>query len=221
MNNLLEWFSFFEHTTIYGEAILLTFQITVIGILLGTVIGLIFAFFKISNNKILHGIANFYISIIRGTPLLLQIFVVYMVLSSPLGLQRVGSAAFALAIHNGAYIAEIFRGAIQSIAKGQMEAARSLGMTYPQAMRRIILPQAFKRAIPPLGNQFTIALKDSSLATVIGVREILQTTRSQIAATFDFRIYIIAGLLYWLLTTLIAYGIKLIERRLFQNERQV
>ncbi|WP_353893396.1 amino acid ABC transporter permease [Proteinivorax hydrogeniformans] len=215
-----DWFSFlFESFALYPDAIMLTFQITAIGILLGTVLGLFFAFLKISKFKVLNILANAYISIIRGTPLLLQIIVFYNVVRIVINFGRMEAAAFALAVHNGAYIAEIFRGSIESISKGQMEAARSLGMTHWQAMRRIILPQAFKRAIPPLANQFSIALKDSSLATVIGVREILQVTRTHVASAHDLRFYLTAGLIYWVLTTVITYIVRVMENKFFSNER--
>ncbi|WP_350343773.1 amino acid ABC transporter permease [Proteinivorax tanatarense] len=220
VNSVQEWFSFLIGSfTLYPDAIIITFQITAIGILLGTVLGLIFAFLKISKYKALNIIANVYISIIRGTPLLLQIIVFYNVIRIVINFGRVEAAALALAVHNGAYIAEIFRGSIESISKGQMEAARSLGMTHWQAMRRIILPQAFKRAIPPLANQFSIALKDSSLATVIGVREILQVTRTHVASSYELRFYLTAGLIYWVLTTVITYIVRILEKKFFSNER--
>lgn len=205
----------------FNSAILLTLQITLIGILVGAVIGLFIGLFKVSRVKMLNHISGVYISIIRGTPLLLQIFAIYYALNTLpfFALDRVWSAGLALAIHNGAYIAEIFRGAIQSIAQGQMEAARSLGMSHEQSMRRIILPQAMKRAIPPLGNQFSIALKDSSLASVIGVREILQTSRTYVASTFNLEIFLIAGLYYWILTTIISYFVRKIEVKLTVGER--
>ena len=151
----------------------MTIEITALGILLGLLLGLITAFAKISSKKLFNLPALAYIYMIRGTPLLLQLLFIYYGMRGILGLSALPSAVLALGIHNGAYIAEIFRGAIISISPGQMEAARSLGMTYPRAMLRIILPQAFKRSVPPLGNQFIIALKDSSLASTITINELL------------------------------------------------
>lgn len=115
---------------------------------------LVFASFKISSKKILNWIADIYIGIIRGTPLIVQIMFLYYGLTNIINLDSFTAGALALGIHTGAYIAEIFRGSVQSIDHGQMEAARSLGMSYPLAMRRIIFPQAFKRSIPPLSLIF-------------------------------------------------------------------
>ncbi|WP_246451931.1 amino acid ABC transporter permease [Alkalicella caledoniensis] len=210
-----------DYLFMFNSAIVLTLRITLMGILFGTVIGLIMGLFRVSRILPLQYIARIYISIIRGTPLLLQILTIYMVIGSLpfINLDRIMSASIALAIHNGAYIAEIFRGAIISIANGQMEASRSLGMSHSQSMRRIILPQALKRAIPPLGNQFSIALKDSSLASVIGVREIIQTSRTFVASTFNYEIFFIAGLYYWIITTIISLIVDKVEKKLSVGER--
>lgn len=151
----------------------MTLKVSALGIALGVALGLGAAFLRISSRPLLSLPMRAYIYVIRGTPLLLQLLFIYFGLRGLAGLDALTSAVLALGIHNGAYIAEIFRGAMLSIANGQMEAARSLGMSYPRAMVRIILPQAFKRAIPPLGNQFIIALKDSSLASTITINELL------------------------------------------------
>ena len=192
-----------------------TVQLTAVALLVGIVIGLMFAFFRISDSPILVGVAKIYISIIRGTPLILQILILYFGISNVIMLSDFWAGALALGIHNGAYIAEIFRGAIQSIDKGQMEAARSLGMPYPLAMRRIILPQAFKRAIPPLGNQFIIGLKDSSLVGLIGFPELYLFSQSTAARTFQqLESYSIAGLYYLVLVLIFTFIVNRIEHRL-------
>ena len=157
---------------LFASAAGYTLYITTLGILAGIITGLVVALAKISKRKALNKLASVYIFVIRGTPLLLQLFIIYYGMTAIVTVPPLASAVIALGIHNGAYIAEIFRGAIQSIDYGQMEAARSLGMTRGRAMRRIVLPQAFKRAVPPLGNQFIIALKDSSLASTIAVPEL-------------------------------------------------
>jgi len=193
----------------------LTVQLTAVALLMGIAIGLMFAFFRISNSKILVGIAKIYISVIRGTPLILQILILYFGIANLIMLSDFWAGALALAIHNGAYIAEIFRGAIQSIDKGQMEAARSLGMTYPLAMRRIILPQSFKRAIPPLGNQFIIGLKDSSLVGLIGFPELYLFSQSTAARTFaQLESYSIAGLYYLVLVLIFTFIVNRFENHL-------
>ena len=133
---------------VFWEAALMTLGITTAGILAGLFIGLVVALLRISHNSFVCGLAKAYIFLIRGTPLLLQLFIIYYGLTALVTIPPFPSAVIALAVHNGAYLAEIFRGAIESIDIGQMEAARSLGMTSSRAMIRVILPQAFKRAIP-------------------------------------------------------------------------
>ena len=140
----------FSSTDVFLDAMWLTLKLTVVSILVGIVIGLIFALLKISNIKWLGWISDVYVFLVRGTPLIVQIFILYFGISGLFLLPDFWAASLALAFHNGAYISEIFRGTIQSIDKGQMEAGRSLGMSNALAMRRVILPQAFRRALPPL-----------------------------------------------------------------------
>ncbi|MDR7074259.1 amino acid ABC transporter permease [Fictibacillus barbaricus] len=203
---------------LFMKGLWLTLRLTVVSILIGTVIGLIFALFKISGIKILNWISNIYIAIIRGTPLIVQIFIFYFGLAQ-LGIPAFWCAVYGLAMHNGAYIAEIFRGSIQSIDKGQMEAGRSLGMPYGLTMRRIILPQAFKRALPPLGNQFIIGLKDSSLASFIALTELFNVATTQGSRTFDEMTYlIIVGMYYLVLVLLFTLLVNLLEKKLSAGE---
>ncbi|OEH93269.1 amino acid ABC transporter permease [Bacillus solimangrovi] len=203
--------------TFFGflEASVITIQLTAVGLVIGSLLGLVFALFKISNSKILQKVAGFYITIIRGTPLIVQISFLYFGISSLIVLSGFWAGAIALGVHNGAYIAEIFRGAIQSIDKGQHEASSSLGMTTAQSMRRIIFPQAFKRSIPPLGNQFIICLKDSSLVYVIGVSEIYSLANMEAAQSFQqFEAFFVAGLYYLALVMIFSYLLKLVENKL-------
>ena len=198
-----------------------TLQLALFSILIGTVIGLLVALLKLTNKKVLIKICNLYITIIRGTPLLLQLYFLFFGLPA-LGIEidRFPSAIIGLALHNGAYISEIFRGAIESIDYGQGEAARSLGMTKGQAMRRVILPQAFKRSIPSLGNQFIIAVKDSSLASVITISETMLLARQYAAATYNvFPIYTLAGLYYLIIIMILSNILNRVEMRLKVNER--
>lgn len=203
--------------TFFGflEASVVTIQLTAVGLVLGSLLGLIFALFKISQSKILQYIAALYITVIRGTPLIVQISFLYFGISSIIVLSGFWAGALALGIHNGAYIAEIFRGAIQSIDRGQHEASSSLGMTASQSMRRIIFPQAFKRSIPPLGNQFIIGLKDSSLVYIIGVSEIYSLANMEAAQSFQqFESFFVAGLYYLGLVMMFSYLIKKLEIKL-------
>ena len=213
----LDWEAMLNTVDLFPEAVLTTFQITTLGILLGLILGLITAIMRISSLKIFNYPARIYIFIVRGTPILLQLFIIYYGLGMGLNINIAAfpSAVIALGIHNGAYIGEIFRGTIQSISDGQMEAARSIGMTYPMAMKRIILPQAFKRAVPPLGNQFIIALKDSSLASTITVHEILLTARQQGSSQYLYmEMLILAGIFYLMITTLFTVLVNYTEKKL-------
>ncbi|QBP42506.1 amino acid ABC transporter permease [Paenisporosarcina antarctica] len=197
------------------EATLTTLQITAVALVLGTSLGLIFALMKISRSKILQTIANLYITIIRGTPLIVQIMFLYFGITTLIVLSGFWAGAIALGIHNGAYIAEIFRGAIQGIDKGQREASSSLGMTRTQSMRRIVFPQALKRSIPPLGNQFIITLKDSSLVYIIGVSELFSIANREAAQSFQsLETYLVVGVYYLVLVMIFTYLLKLYENKL-------
>lgn len=210
---------FFEDLVKYApfflDALQVTLALTAASIAIGVLIGLFFALLKISKKKILNRLADLYIGVIRGTPLIVQIFFVYYGLVELVDFGQFWSASTALAIHSGAYIAEIFRGGIQSINRGQMEAAHSLGMSYPLAMRRIILPQAFRRVVPPLGNQFIIGLKDSSLASFIAMDEIFHIAQRFAASTFrSMEFYVMGGLYYLVLVIIFTLLVNVLERRL-------
>ncbi|MCM3124787.1 amino acid ABC transporter permease [Mesobacillus sp. AQ2] len=205
---------FFDTYDIFLKGMLLTLQVTAISILIAIFIGLFFAFLKISGIKVLEWIADVYIYLVRGTPLIVQIFIFYFGMTS-FNISAFWSVALGLAFHNGAYIAEIFRGTIQSIDKGQMEAGRSLGMSKSLTMRRIILPQAFRRALPPLGNQFIIGLKDSSLAAFIGMYELFNVATTKGANDFDNMTYLLIVAVYYLfLVYLISALVGLLEKKL-------
>ncbi|RIW37774.1 amino acid ABC transporter permease [Bacillus salacetis] len=196
----------------------ITFQLTVISVFIAIFIGLFFAFLKISKVKILEIIADIYIFVVRGTPLIVQIFIFYFGLTA-LQISDFWSVVLGLAFHNGAYIAEIFRGTIQSIDKGQMEAGRSLGMSSGLTMRRIILPQAFRRALPPLGNQFIIALKDSSLASFIGMFELFSVATTLGSNNFDYMTYLLIVAVYYLVLVLIfSLLVNFVEKRMSLGE---
>ncbi|CEH29534.1 cystine transporter permease [Aneurinibacillus migulanus] len=206
---------FQTHGLAFLKASWITIEITAVSLVFATIIGLIFAFFKISGNILLQRIADIYITLIRGTPLIVQLMFLYYGISSLVTLSDFTAGALALGIHSGAYIAEIFRGAIQSIDRGQMEAARSLGMPYPLAMRRIIFPQALKRAIPPLGNQFIIGLKDSSLIAYIAVTELFNTALSVQGENYmPFETYFVVGVYYLILVFIFTLILNKVEARL-------
>ncbi|UOQ46440.1 amino acid ABC transporter permease [Halobacillus salinarum] len=209
------WEALIDSRGIFLEASKMTLALTAVSIFIAIFIGLFFALLKISHIKILEWIANVYIYIVRGTPLIVQIFVFYYGLTNIWMISGFWSVSLGLAFHNGAYIAEIFRGSIQSIGKGQTEAGRSLGMSRSLTMRRIVLPQALRRALPPLGNQFIIGLKDSSLAAFIGVSEIFAVATTKGANTFDYMTWLLVSAIYYLiLVFLLTVVVSLIEKKL-------
>ncbi|MBR8644475.1 amino acid ABC transporter permease [[Brevibacterium] frigoritolerans] len=189
----------FSSSDVFIRAMLLTLELTVVSILVGIFISLLFALLKISNIKILAWISDTYVFLVRGTPLIVQIFILYFGISNLFLLPDFWAASLALAFHNGAYISEILRGTIQSIDKGQMEAGRSLGMSNSLTLRRIILPQAFRRALPPLGNQFIIGLKDSSLAAFISMNELFNVATTLGSNNFDEMTYLLIVAVYYLI----------------------
>lgn len=219
MEFLLSIFDIFqEHGAAFLKATWLTISITAVSLIFATIIGIVIAAFKISNLKVLNRIADLYIGIIRGTPLIVQIMFLYYGIANIVTLDSFTAGALALGIHSGAYIAEIFRGAVQSIDRGQMEAARSLGMPYPLAMRRIIFPQALKRAIPPLGNQFIIGLKDSSLVAYISVTELFNVALSAQGENYmPFETYFVVGIYYLIIVVIFTWILNKVERKFDVN----
>lgn len=219
------WSIVIEKFPIFLPAAFETIKITLAAIVVGLIIGLLVALCRISQIKIfkiriLYYPATLYVNLIRGTPILLQLFIVYFGLTGIVKLDPYSSAIIAFGIHNGAYIAEIFRGAIKSIDRGQSEAARSIGMSKFKAMYRIILPQAIKRAIPPLGNQLIIATKDSSLASAITVRELLLKSQQMGSSSYHFLEYfLIAGIYYFIITSILSFFVNKLERKLAVSDR--
>jgi len=182
---------------------------------LGLVLGLISGLCRVSKNYTLRGLAILYVELVRGTPLLVQIFIFYFFIGTVLSLDRIVAGIGALGIFAGAYIAEIVRAGIQSIPRGQTEAARSLGMTTTQAMRYIILPQAFKRTLPPMAGQFISLVKDSSLVSVIAITDLTKSGREVITSSFaTFEVWLTIAALYLVVTALMSQLVFWMERRL-------
>jgi glutamine transport system permease protein len=195
----------------------LTVYLTVGGLFFGFILGAIFGLMKLSPSWIVRKIAGFYIETIRGTPMLVQAMFLYFGLPMAFGfrLPAMGAGVIVIAVNSGAYIAEIVRGAVQSIDTGQMEAGRSIGLNAIQTMRYIIWPQAFRRMLPPLGNQFIISLKDTSLLMIIGVGELLRTGDEIVAVNFRaFEVYLAVGLIYLTMTMSIAKVLQILEKRM-------
>ncbi len=183
------------------EATLMTIFLAGISIIIALIIGFFTAIVRIVKVRVLNGIANIYVSIIRGTPLLVQIFVIYYGLPQiGIALDPISSGVLALSLNAGAYLSESFRASILAVDNGQMEASMAMGMTYSQALRRIILPQSLRIAIPTLSNSFIVLIKDTSLVSVITVTELLQMSSLIIAKTFEpLTIYLVAAAIYWVL----------------------
>lgn len=206
------------------EGLWLTLKVSFLAIIAGIILGVLTGLARISANPALRWTAIGYIEIIRGSPLLVQIFLWYFVvgtlintLLSKYGLNQIEPlwyGVLALAIFTGAYTAEIVRAGIQSVHRGQMEAARSLGMNYGQAMRKVILPQAFRRILPPLAGQFISLVKDSSLLGVISIRELTKATREVVTSSLQpFELWIVCALLYLVLTFTLSMAIQYLERK--------
>ncbi|AFS70678.1 MULTISPECIES: amino acid ABC transporter permease [Exiguobacterium] len=198
------------------EGLQITLYIFIIAVIAGFLIGLIVALMRLSPLKILNGIAIVYIDVIRGTPFIVQLFFIYFGLNSLewLSMDRMYAGILTVAINAGAYFAEIIRAGIQSIDKGQTEAARSLGMTGRQTMTQIILPQAFRRMLPTITNQSIISLKDTSLLSIIGIADLTQQGQVQQATTFEpFIVWTVVGLMYFVVIYLLSLLAKFLERR--------
>lgn len=193
-----------------------TIYIFVIAIILGFLIGLIVALLRLSSNKVLNWIAKGYVNAIRGTPFIVQLFFIYFGINSlhVISLNNTTAGIITVAINAGAYFAEIIRAGIQSIDKGQTEAARSLGFTGFQNMRYVVLPQAFRRMLPTITNQSIISLKDTSLLSIIGIADLTQQGQIQASATFEaFKIWLTVGVIYFIIIYLISVLANVIERR--------
>src|SRR5699024_1560122 len=191
--------------------------ISVLGLLAGFILGAIFGFGRIAKSKIVNAISTFYVEIIRGTPVLVQaIWIFYALpLIIEFNLGSITAGVIVIAMNSGAYIAEIVRGAVQSIDKGQVEAGRSLGLDHGKTMRYIVWQQAFKRMIPPLGNQFIISIKDTSLLSVILVPELIYQGRLIAANNFNaVEIYTTVAVFYLAITLTLSFVLRILERRL-------
>lgn len=197
------------------QGLWVTIWISFLSGIFGLVLGVFTGLCRVAKNPALRGGAIIYVELIRGTPLLVQIFIFYFFVGTVLNLDRVVAGVGALGIFAGAYVAEIVRAGIQSIPRGQMEAARSLGMSVPQAMRHIILPQAFKRTLPPLAGQFISLIKDSSLVSVIAITDLTKSGREVVTSSFaTFEVWFVVAALYLVVTSVLSQVIFWMERRL-------
>jgi glutamine transport system permease protein len=194
-----------------------TLQITVISLVIATIIGLTFGMMSISGNKVLKIVATIYVDILRGTPLIVQAIFIYFAIPAAFELKIPVFVAGVLCIslNAGAYMVEIFRAGVIAVDKGQMEAARSLGLPYGKTMKLVILPQAIRNMIPAIINQFIISLKDTSLLSVIGIRELTQSGEIIIATTYRvFETWSFIAIFYFIMIMALTYAARYVERRL-------
>ena len=194
-----------------ATTVLLSFFSVIVGVGCGTLMALA----RLSTNKFLSKAAKVYIDIIRGTPLLVQLYLVYFGLATVLDLNDFVSGVIAVSVNTTAYIAEIIRSGIQSVDKGQMEAARSMGMPKRMAMRQIILPQAMKNILPAIGNEFATLIKETSIVSLIGIHDLMYSSDTVRGATFTVFIpLLMTAFLYFVMTTTIAFFMDKLERKL-------
>jgi len=205
-----------QHFPTFISSMLITIEITAMALVIATILGIVFCLFKLSKYKVLQYITDVYIGIIRGTPLIVQILFIFLGISSVFHFKwdLMVASVLIMSLNAGAYMTELIRGGIEAVDKGQAEAARSLGLSYGQAMRKIVLPQAFRTMLPSIINQFIVTLKDTSLLSIIGVRELVQNTKIITANNMEaFNMYAIVGLYYWVIVTILSALAKMIERR--------
>ncbi|MDF2503740.1 amino acid ABC transporter permease [Clostridium sp.] len=195
---------------------LMTIKLTFLSLVIGSCIGVIVAMIKLSANKPVAAIGNFYTWIFRGTPLLLQLFVFYYGFPAiGISLTSMQAAVIGLSLNSGAYMGEIIRSGIMAIDKGQFEASKALGFTYFQTMKRIILPQAFRVVIPPVGNEFIALIKDTSLVSVIAMEELMRKASLLVSSSGNaVEPYFVAAVLYLIMTTVFTSIFSVVEKKL-------
>ena len=212
---------FGEVQPLLTKGLWITVEVTVLSLLLALVIGLISCFLALSKRAPLRWISKVYVGLVRGTPLLVQVFYIYFAI--PQLLQLMGfdvrltpfiAGLITLTLNAGAYLSEIFRGAINAVNPGQMEAARSLGLSHAQAMKKVVLPQAFRICLPSLVNQFIITLKDSSLISVIGLADIMYQSKIYVGRSMEaFATYTWVAVYYFVIITILTQVAKYVERK--------
>ena len=213
---------------LFMQGLGVTLLLSLVIVIVGTLLGFLLAMLRLSNWKIvkirpLNTLAGIYVEIVRGTPMLLQLYFFYFMLPMAfpsMNLSPIVCCAVALCLNSAAYVSEVIRSGIQAVDKGQMEAARSLGLNHRQAMVKVILPQAIKNIMPALGNEFIMMIKDTSLASTFFVGELMtvwQTVRGVLYLSLEP--LIIVGCIYFIVTFSLSKGINFMERRMWANER--
>lgn len=220
ITNIIDFIVKYQSYFMKGTSI--TLFISFFGVIFGSLVGVFLCLMKLSNNKIARVISTTYIEIVRGTPLLLQLYLVYYGLPKllPLPDSRIFLGTLAVLLNSAAYVAEIIRAGIQSIDKGQMEAARSLGMGHGLSMRYIIIPQAFKNILPALGNEFIVLIKESAIISVIAIPDLMYNADTLRGITYKpFLPLIVAGAIYFIITFSLSKLLGIFERRLAAGDK--
>lgn len=196
------------------DGILVTFQVTICSIFFALILGLITGLGRISKHRLINSLASLYVEVVRGIPLLVQLFYIYYALGRFVRLPDIVAAVIAMSVCYGAYMGEVFRAGIESIHKGQTEAARSLGFNRTQTMRYIIIPQAWRTILPPVGNEFIALLKDTSLVSILAVADMLRRGREFASESFAyFETYTVIALVYLIITLILSKLVSLLEER--------
>ena len=192
-----------------------TLEISALSLVFALALGLVAGLGRVSANPAARDLSALYVELIRGTPLLVQMFIVYFFLGTVLNLSGFVAGVAALSVFTGAYVAEIIRAGIESVPKGQMEAARSLGMSHWQGMRHIVLPQALRRSLPPLAGQSINLIKDSSLVSIMALTDLTKAGREIVASTFSpFEVWFTVAVMYLLLTGALSVYVRKLERKM-------
>ena len=202
-----------------AEGLWVTIKNSFLSLIFSIILGVIFGLMRVAHGQVWRNLAVTYVEVIRGTPLLVQIFIVYFFIGTVFDLDRFTAGVAALSIFTGAYVAEIVRGGIQSVPPGQMEAARSLGMSYAKAMTYVVMPQAIKRTLPSLAGQFINLIKDSSLVSVISITDLTKAGREVVSGSFaPFEVWFTVAALYLLVTGSLSWAIQRLEKRLAASD---
>jgi len=215
---MYKYYGFFVN----GTAI--TLLLSFFGVTFGALIGVLFALMKLSGNRLLKSFSTAYIEVVRGTPLLVQLYIVYYGIPRLTGIdfEDLTLGIIAISLNSAAYVAEIIRAGILSIDKGQMEAARSLGMSHRMAMTNIIIPQAFKNILPALGNEFIVLIKESAIVSIIGIHDLMYNTDTVRGNTFrPFSPLVVAAAIYFTITFTLSKLLGILERRLRAGDSSI
>ncbi|MCL2235667.1 MAG: amino acid ABC transporter permease [Defluviitaleaceae bacterium] len=203
------------------EGLGITMQIALGAVVIGVALGFALSLMRISKSKILKGVAAVYLSVIRGTPVVLQLFIWWFVVFAATGTTRLWVAIIAFGINSAAYVCEIFRGGIMSVDKGQTEAGRSLGLSGIKTMMFVVLPQALKNALPSLGNEFIMLIKETSVVGFIALVDLMRAANLIMSGTFEPVVPLFsAGILYWIVITILTQLLTLLERRLRRSDNR-